>query len=78
MRDNRLQPLRRANGMPLIGHKFKLGETLVFLPSAFEAATRKGNYRVVRLLPAEGSDPQYLVKSETDGHERVVRESQLR
>lgn len=70
--------LRRADGLPLISHKFKLGETLIYLPSAFEAATRKGNYRVVRLLPAEGSDHQYLVKSEADGHERVVRESQLR
>jgi hypothetical protein len=31
----------------------------------------------VRLLPAEASDQQYRVKSTLDGHERVVKESQL-
>ncbi|MDR3515511.1 MAG: hypothetical protein P4M00_06830 [Azospirillaceae bacterium] len=67
----------RTLGLPVNGHMFKVGQTLFFSPSIFEAATRRGNYRVVALLPADGGDNQYRVKSATDGHERVVRESQL-
>ena len=36
-----------------------------------------GSYTVQRLLPEEGRDCQYRVKDTRDGHERVVRESQL-
>ncbi len=64
-----------ARSNPL--HKFKVGQMLIFSPSIFEPAMRKGNYRVVSLLPADGGDNQYRLKSETDGHERVVREGQL-
>ena len=32
---------------------------------------------VQRLMPLEGRDPQYRVKHDRDGHERVVNESQL-
>lgn len=77
MRNNVPPPRRTANGMPLVSHKFKVGQTVLYSPSVFEAAARKGSYKVMRLLPAEGSDYAYLVKSGLDGHERVVRESQL-
>jgi hypothetical protein len=40
-------------------------------------ATLRGTYTIVRLLPAEHNDQQYRIKSTTDGHERVVKESQL-
>ena len=59
------------------GHKYTVGQSLFFSPSIFESATRKGMFRVVCLLPADGGDNQYRLKSETDGHERVVREAQL-
>lgn len=58
-------------------HKFKIGQILMFSPSIFEPAIRKGHYKVVSLLPADGGDNQYRLKSEQDGHERVVREGQL-
>jgi hypothetical protein len=32
----------------------------------------------VRQLPNDSSDREYRVKNATDGHERVVRESQVR
>jgi hypothetical protein len=32
---------------------------------------------VVRLLPEDASVFQYRVKSQADGHERIVREDQL-
>jgi hypothetical protein len=59
------------------GHKFKVGQTLLFLPNMFESSARKGSYTVVRLLPAENGVNQYRIKSSLDGHERVVREHQL-
>jgi hypothetical protein len=68
---------RQKKGVPMAGHKYRVGQILFFSPSIFEAASRKGAYRVVRLLPAEGGNNQYRLKSEADGHECVVRESQL-
>jgi hypothetical protein len=62
---------------PTMNHKFKVGQSLYFSPSIFEAATRRGMFCVVCLLPADGGENQYRLKSETDGHERVVREGQL-
>jgi hypothetical protein len=59
------------------GHKFTVGQTLFFSPNAFEDAAEKGAYCVVRLLPADSGDNQYRLKSVADGHERIVRESQL-
>jgi hypothetical protein len=37
----------------------------------------RGSFKVVRLLPEAASVLQYRVKSQLDGHERVVREDQL-
>jgi hypothetical protein len=58
-------------------HKFHVGETLQFRPSAFDRSAPRGAYEIVRLLPAEGFGHQYRVKCLADGHERVVTESQL-
>ena len=59
-------------------HKFQVGDTLQYTPSAFDRGTPRGMYLIMRLLPAEGFGAQYRIKSVTDGHERVVLESQLR
>jgi hypothetical protein len=37
----------------------------------------RGDYEIVRLLPAERLGNQYRVRSVADGHERVVPEMQL-
>ena len=34
-------------------------------------------FEIVRLLPPEGGNPQYRIKSLRDGHERVVTESEI-
>jgi hypothetical protein len=57
-------------------HKFAVGQTVRFSPGA-QSAKLGGSYKIVRLLPAEANDYQYRVKSVLDGHERVVKESQL-
>ncbi|MDR3436252.1 hypothetical protein [Telmatospirillum sp.] len=68
---------RGARRSSPIGHKFKVGQTLRFVPGAFESGSRPGNYTIVRLLPPEGGENQYRIKNSLDGHERVVREHQL-
>jgi hypothetical protein len=37
-----------------------------------------GPYVVVRLLPVEGGEPHYRVRSSVDGHERALLESQIK
>ncbi len=76
-RVERQPPRPRVDRRPMEIHKFAIGQTLLFSPAAFEPVKVKGSYSVVRLLPPDNGDNQYRLKSDADGHERVVRESQL-
>ncbi len=58
-------------------HKFAVGETVEFLPGRNDLHVPPGSYTVVRQLPVDGNDWQYRVKNARDGHERIMRESQL-
>jgi len=58
-------------------HKFKVGQVVDLIPSRRDGDVPGGLYTIQRLLPEEGRDCQYRVKNARDGHERVVRESQL-
>ena len=57
-------------------HKFAVGQALHFSPGLGGDSKGKGRYKVVRQLPETGGIFQYRIKSEMDGHERVVREDQ--
>lgn len=57
---------------------FAVGERVVFIPARHDGNVARGTYTITRLLPVEGGERQYRVKSRLDTHERVVRESQLR
>jgi hypothetical protein len=59
-------------------HDFSVGQNVEFIASKYEASVPRGAYVVVRLLPNDGMDREYRVKNSIDGHERVVRESQIR
>jgi hypothetical protein len=57
-------------------HKFKTGQSVTLLA----ASTRthpSGRFKVVRMLPAERGINLYRIQSATDGHERVVMESEI-
>jgi hypothetical protein len=61
-------------------HRFAVGQTVRFSPDRndrHQLGSGQGRFKIVRLLPAEASVLQYRVKSQADGHERVVREDQL-
>jgi hypothetical protein len=58
-------------------HKFKVGQSVSFTSGPFGRGGTNGIYTVIQLLPAEGDDYQYRIKSAKEPHERVVKESQL-
>jgi hypothetical protein len=58
-------------------HKYQVGETVYYTSPTFGRAAATGSYTVVRLLPSEGDDYQYRIKSSGEAFERVAKESQL-
>ena len=57
-------------------HKFQTGQFVRLTARVLRpAATTR--YQVVRQMPPEGSVNQYRVRSVEDGHERMVKESDL-
>jgi hypothetical protein len=59
-------------------HKYKVGETVYFTASNVSRPAATGTYEVIRLLPTDGDDCQYRIKSTTEAFERVAKESQLK
>ncbi|HEX2215170.1 MAG TPA: hypothetical protein VHG27_00520 [Xanthobacteraceae bacterium] len=66
--------MRRA---ALQTHKYAVGQTVYYTSGLIGRANGSGSYRVVRLLPPEGDDFQYRIKSVGEAYERVAKESQL-
>jgi hypothetical protein len=58
-------------------HKFKVGQSVNFTSGPFGRGGTNGIYKVTQLLPPVGDDYQYQIKSASEPHERVVKESQL-
>jgi hypothetical protein len=61
----------------LVRHKYQVGETVYYTSPTFGRAAATGSYIVVKLLPSEGDDYQYRIKSSGEAFERVAKESQL-
>ena len=59
-------------------HRFQIGENVEILAGTLTARHAPGQYTVVRLMPNDGADREYRVRSNQDGHERVVRQSEMR
>ena len=58
-------------------HKFKIGQSVNYKSGQIGAARSSGVYKITQLLPLEGDDFQYKIKSAAEAHERVAKESQL-
>jgi hypothetical protein len=58
-------------------HKFAVGQNVRFRPEWRQLHNPGETFVVMRQLPEAGGVFQYQIKSESDGHARVVRESQL-
>lgn len=69
------QPM--ALELPVRAHRYKVGEVVYYTSPTFGRAAATGSYTVVKLLPSEGDDYQYRIKSTGEAFERVAKESQL-
>jgi hypothetical protein len=58
-------------------HKFAVGQKVRFSPDMGQLANRGETFVVTRQLPETSGVLQFQIKSEIDGHGRVVRETQL-
>ena len=58
-------------------HKYRVGQAVEFFPDRGVEHTAKGGYKIVGLFLGERNSPQYRIKHEVDGHERMVGESEL-
>ncbi len=67
----------QSTGRRALKHKFSVGETVYFTASNVARPAASGTYEVIRLLPTDGDDCQYRIKSSTEAFERVAKESQL-
>jgi hypothetical protein len=63
-------------GCPMPSHKFQVGET-VYVIRAISRNVPGGAYEVTKQLPHNGQEFEYRVKSASEEHERVMRESDL-
>ncbi len=57
--------------------KFKVGQTVDFSPSMRGLAAAPRFYKVTRVLPTEGREQLYRIKTIAEAFERVARESEL-
>lgn len=71
-----MQPLA-AHEITIKAHRYQVGETVYYTSPTFGRAAATGSYTVVKLLPSEGDDYQYRIKSSGEAFERVAKESQL-
>jgi hypothetical protein len=60
-----------------VGHKYTVGQTVQYTAGAFGRSRTSGSFQVVKLLPTEGDENLYRIKSEGEPYERVAKESQL-
>jgi hypothetical protein len=60
----------------MTSHKFKIGEIVTIRPS-LSRNVPGGVYGVTKQLPHNGHEFEYRIKSVSEPHERVARESEL-
>lgn len=65
---------RKLTSMTVRTHRFDVGAMVVYQTSANVAPDQ---FKVTRRLPDGGQGLQYRIRSERDGHERVVLEAAL-
>jgi hypothetical protein len=59
-------------------HKFKVGQFVDYMPGRLSGSLlARSRYKILRLLPAEGSDLLYRIKSSDGTFERVAKEHEL-
>jgi hypothetical protein len=58
-------------------HKFRTGQRVTLAANATNRSAAGGSYVITRQLPQQGGEFEYRIKSVSEPHERVARESEL-
>lgn len=58
-------------------HKYSVGQNVRYIAGPFSRFGASGTFKIVKLLPPEGDEQQYRIKSAGEAFERVAKESQL-
>lgn len=61
----------------LKSHKYALGQTVRYIAGPLNRGAASGTFKVVKLMPPDGDEHQYRIKSTDEAFERVAKESQL-
>jgi hypothetical protein len=61
----------------LKSHKYTLGQTVRYIAGPLNRGTAPGTFKIVKLMPPDGDEHQYRIKSMDEAFERVAKESQL-
>ncbi len=61
----------------LKNHKYSVGQNVRYTAGPFGRTGAAAAFQVIKLLPSEGDEHQYRIKSTTEAFERVAKESQL-
>jgi hypothetical protein len=67
----------KALGDDVSGHKFKVGQTVHYTSGPYRSSWRGGVFKIMQLLPPQGGDYQYRIKSAGEPYDRVVIENEL-
>jgi hypothetical protein len=81
----RAQPRGKSITVPVLAspeiavsaHKFRIGENVHLTAGVFARGGAGSVYKVTQLLPSDGDEQQYRIKSANEPHERVAKQSQL-
>jgi hypothetical protein len=58
-------------------HKYSIGQNVRYTAGPFGRLGASAAFKVVKLLPPDGDEHQYRIKSTGEAFERVAKESQL-
>jgi hypothetical protein len=61
----------------MTAHKFKVGQAVIFSPARRTMLASSREYKIIRLLPPEGGQLQYLIKGVGETFERIAQENEL-
>lgn len=61
----------------LKSHKYALGQTVRYIAGPLNRGAASGTFKIVKLMPPDGDEHQYRIKSTDEAFERVAKESQL-
>ena len=57
--------------------KYRVGQSVAVVGNAPGQPKPPGSFKIVRIMPAERGVQQYRIKSDLDGHERMVIEADI-